>query len=265
METTINTFSKFKGYKEKRVRELLHKYNVFCGVSWGWIVVISGICSLFLLSILLRWLFGCKMILPFGCCNLILILILFVVFTILAIVKYYRARHVQKVVYGCLSHLSCYENEMHSKIELDSLRARAHDNSKEIERINCLINNLDLKCEIIDKQIRINYCKSFICTICSMSLDEYKNMIKDKVVLLQEKCSYRQSRKKYESDILLLRKMNVDLDERIKTIGEIVVDDNQILKDIDKELGSVLKSKILKSEIRLFFMDLIEIVSQIKI
>lgn len=252
METTVNTFSKFKGYKEKRVRELIRKYNVFWGVSWGWIVVICGMCDLFLLSI------------QFGKFYPHIAFIL-AVFIVLAIVKYFRARCVQKVVYGCLNYLSCYENKMRSKIELDSLRARVHDNNKEIERINCLINNLDLKCEIIDKRIRINYRKSFICTICSMSLDEYKNMIKDKVILLHEKCSYRQSQKKYESDILLLREMNVDLNKRIKTIGEIDVDDKQILKEMNEELDSVLKSEILKSEIRLFFVDLIEIVSQIKI
>ena len=37
------------------------------------------------------------------------------------------------------------------------------------------------------------------------------------------------------------------------------------IAEMNEELDSVLKSEILKSEIRLFFVDLIEIVSQIKI
>lgn len=38
METTINTFCKFKEYKEKRIREFIQKYNTFLGVPWEWML-----------------------------------------------------------------------------------------------------------------------------------------------------------------------------------------------------------------------------------
>lgn len=265
METTISTFCKFKEYKGKRVREFIYKYNVFLGVPWGWISVICGICCLLLLSNPLARLFKCEINLPFGDFYLIFLIILSLAFTILAGVKYKRSLKIQKVVYDCLNRFSCYESEICSKIELDTMRNQMQVNDNEIERLKCLIDNLDLKCEIINKILRINYCKSFICTIFSMNLDEYKKMIKNKVVLLQERCSYRQSRNKYKADIQLLKKKNEDWKKRIEIIEKTVVDDKQMLKNIDEELNSALKSKILKSEIRLFFTDLIEVVSQIKI
>lgn len=140
METTINTFGKFKEYKEKRVRELIRKYNVFLGMSWELIIVICGICCLLLLLIML---FG------FENSYLKVALILSLVFTILAIVKYRRSLQVQKVVYDCLICLSENESKICSKIELNTIRNQIQVNDNEIERLKCLIDNLDLKCEII--------------------------------------------------------------------------------------------------------------------
>lgn len=100
METTINTFCKFKEYKEKRVRELIRKYNVFLGMPWGLIIVICGICCLLLLNI------------PnFASKNsyLKVALILSSAFAILAIVKYIRSLQIQKVVYDCLN---CFSNSV---------------------------------------------------------------------------------------------------------------------------------------------------------
>ena len=301
METTINTFGKFKEYKEKRVRELIRKYNVFMGTPWGLIIVICGICCLFFFLLLLFlfnlihedysiWLF------LFENLSLLFALIISLAFTILAIVKYIRSLQVQKVVYDCLNCLSDFESEMCSKIELDTLRKQMQVNNNEIGRLTCLSENLDLKCKIINKILWINYRKSFICTLFSMNLDEYKKMIKNKTVLLQERCSYQQLQNKYKADIQLLKtknedlgkrvetiektvaddkqkSTNVDIEEtknedlgkRVETIEKTVVDDKQILKNIDEKLNSALKCKILKSEIRLFFTDLIEVVSQIKI
>lgn len=255
METTINTFGKFKEYKEKRVRELIRKYNVFLGMSWELIIVICGICCLLLLLIML---FG------FENSYLKVALILSLVFTILAIVKYRRSLQVQKVVYDCLICLSLVESKICSKIELNTIRNQIQVNDNEIERLKCLIDNLDLKCEIINKILRINYRKSFICTIFSMNLDEYKKMIKNKTVLLQERYSYRQSQNKYKADIQLLETKNEELNKRVEIIEKTGGDDKQILTNIQVKLDSGLKSKILKSEVRLLFTDLIEVVSQIK-
>jgi hypothetical protein len=99
METTINTFGKLKEYKEKRVRELIRKYNVFLGIPWGLIIVICGICCLFFFLLLLFlfnlihedysiWLF------LFENLSLLFALIISLAFTILAIVKYIRSLQV---------------------------------------------------------------------------------------------------------------------------------------------------------------------------
>lgn len=148
-------------------------------------------------------------------------------------------------------------------------------NDNEIVRLTYLNDNLDLKCKIINRILWINYRKSFIYTIFSMNLDEYKKMIENKTVLLQERCSYRQSQNKYKADIQLFKTKNEDLAKRIEIIEKTVVDDKQKLTNVNKELKSALESKtfiskiliseILKSEIILFFTDLIEVVSQIKI
>lgn len=280
METTINTFGKLKEYKEKRVRELIRKYNVFLGIPWGLIIVICGICCLFFLLLLLFlfnlihedysiWLF------LFENLSLLFALIISLAFTILAIVKYIRSLQVQKVVYDCLNCLSDFESEMCSKIELDTLRKQMQVNNNEIGRLTCLSENLDLKCKIINKILWINYRKSFICTLFSMNLDEYKKMIKNIMVLLQERSSYWESKNKYKADKLLLKTKNEDLTKRIEIIEKTVADDKQELTNVNEKLKSVLESKtvmrkifiskILKSEIRLFFTDLIEVVSQIKI
>ena len=97
-----------------------------------------------------------------------------------------------------------------------------------------------------------------------MSLDEYKKMIKDKIVLLQEKCSYRQSQHKYETDIQLLQEKNKIVDKSIHKIGEIIVDKEKILKNIDDILTLVSPSKNQKGELWLLFTDLVEVASQIK-
>lgn len=264
METTINTFCKFKEYKEKRVREFIQKYNTFLGVPWEWMLGLCGICILLLLSILaIQWWTNEKIV-SFSLYYLVLILIPIVAFTILVGVKYRCSLRVQNVVYVCLKHLSCYESTICSKIELDFLSNQMQDNNKEIERLRCLIYNLDLKCKTINRQIRMNYCKSFICTIFSMSLDEYKKMIKDKIVLLQEKCSYRQSQHKYETDIQLLQEKNKIVDKSIHKIGEIIVDKEKVLKNIDDILTLVSLSKNQKGELWLLFTDLVEVASQIK-
>ena len=148
-------------------------------------------------------------------------------------------------------------------------------NNNEIGRLTCLSENLDLKCKIINKILWINYRKSFICTLFSMNLDEYKKMIKNIMVLLQERSSYWESKNKYKADKLLLKTKNEDLTKRIEIIEKTVADDKQELTNVNEKLKSVLESKtvmrkifiskILKSEIRLFFTDLIEVVSQIKI
>lgn len=266
METTINTFCKFKEYKEKRVRELIWKYNVFLGMPWGLIIVICGICCLLLLNI------------PnFASKNsyLKVALILSSAFAILAIVKYIRSLQIQKVVYDCLNCFSDFESKICSKIEVDTLRKQMQVNDNEIVRLTYLNDNLDLKCKIINRILWINYRKSFIYTIFSMNQDEYKKMIENKTVLLQERCSYRQSQNKYKADIQLLKTKNEDLAKRIEIIEKTVVDDKQELTNVNKKLKSALESKtfiskifiseILKSEIILFFTDLIEVVSQIKI
>lgn len=98
-----------------------------------------------------------------------------------------------------------------------------------------------------------------------MNLDEYKKMIKNKTVLLQERYSYRQSQNKYKADIQLLETKNEELNKRVEIIEKTGGDDKQILTNIQVKLDSGLKSKILKSEVRLLFTDLIEVVSQIKI
>lgn len=97
-----------------------------------------------------------------------------------------------------------------------------------------------------------------------MNLDEYKKMIKNKTVLLQERYSYRQSQNKYKADIQLLETKNEELNKRVEIIEKTGGDDKQILTNIQVKLDSGLKSKILKSEVRLLFTDLIEVVSQIK-
>lgn len=265
METTINTFCKFKEYKEKRVRELIRKYNVFLGMPWGLIIVICGICCLLLLNI------------PnFASKNsyLKVALILSSAFAILAIVKYIRSLQVQKVVYDCLNCFSDFESKICSKIELETLRNQIQVNDNEIVRLTCLSNNLDLKCEIINKILRINYHKSFIYTIFSMNQDEYKKMIKNIMALLQERNSYREPQNKYKADIQLLKTKNEDLIKRVEII-KTMIDEEQKSTNINDKLKSVLESKvfmrkifiskILKGEIRLFFTDLIEVVSQIKI
>ena len=104
-----------------------------------------------------------------------------------------------------------------------------------------------------------------------MNQDEYKKMIKNIMVLLQERSSYRESQNKYKADKLLFETKNEELNKRIETVA----DDKQELTNVNEKLKSVLESKtvmrkifiskILKSEIRLFFTDLIEVVSQIKI
>lgn len=280
METTINTFGKLKEYKEKRVRELIRKYNVFLGIPWGLIIVICGICCLFFLLLLLFlfnlihedysiWLF------LFENLSLLFALIISLAFTILATIKYIRSLQIQKVLYDCLNCLSCYENKIRNKIELDTLRNQMQVNNNEIGRLTCLSDNLDLKCEIINKILRINYHKSFIILIFRMNQDEYKKMIKNIMVLLQERSSYWESQNKYKADKLLLKTKNEDLTKRIEIIEKTVADDKQELTNINEKLKSVLESKtvmrkifiskILKSEIRLFFTDLIEVVSQIKI
>lgn len=264
METTINTYCKFKEYKEKRVRELIRKYNVFLGMPWG---LISVICCLLLCAIL-----------KFGSEDsyLQVALIFSIVFTILAIVKYMRSLEIQKVIYDCLYHLSDYERVICSKIEIDTLRKQMQVNNNEIERLQCLIVNLDLKCKIINKTLRINYRKSFKGNRFSMNnLDEYKKMIKNKTVLLQERSSYRELRNKYNAEKQLLETRYEDLTKRVAIIEKNVDDDKQMLKNIDEKLKSALESKtfmnkifirgILKGEIRLFFTDLVEVVSQIKI
>lgn len=263
METTINTYCKFKEYKEKRVRELIRKYNVFLGMPWG---LISVICCLLLCAIL-----------KFGSEDsyLQVALIFSIVFTILAIVKYMRSLEIQKVIYDCLYHLSDYERVICSKIEIDTLRKQMQVNNNEIERLQCLIDNLDLKRKIINKTLRINCHKYFLRITFSMNQDEYKKMFKNIMVLLQERSSYRELRNKYNAEKQLLETRNKDLTKRVETIEKNVADDKQMLKNIDEKLKSALESKtfmnkifiwgILKGEIRLFFTDLVEVVSQIKI
>lgn len=265
METTINTFCKFKEYKEKRVRELIRKYNVFLGMPWGLIIVICGICCLLSIQFALKDKYDSFLSFVFEGSYLSFAFILSLAFTILAIVKYRCSLQVQKVVYDCLICLSENESKICSKIELNTIRNQIQVNDNEIERLKCLIDNLDLKCEIINKILRINYRKSFICTIFSMNLDEYKKMIKNKTVLLQERYSYRQSQNKYKADIQLLETKNEELNKRVEIIEKTGGDDKQILTNIQVKLDSGLKSKILKSEVRLLFTDLIEVVSQIKI
>lgn len=278
METTINTFCKFKEYKEKRVRALIREYNVFLGMTWGLIIVICGICCFFLILLFLFNLihedYSIWQIL-FENLSLLFALIISLAFTILAVVKYIRSLQVQKVVYDCLKSLSDFESGMCSKIELDTMNKQIQVNDNEIGRLTCLSENLDLKCKIINKILRINYHKSFIYTIFSMNQDEYKKMIKDIMVLLQERSCYRESQNKYKADIQLLKTKNEDLTNRIEIIEKAVADDKQELTNVNVDLKSILEcktfmrkifiSKILKSKIRLFFTDLIEVVSQIKI
>lgn len=244
-------------------------------MPWGLISVICVICCLLLLllSIQFVWGYQCDLILYFLFENLYLpfALILSLLFTILAIVKYRRSLQIQKVVYDCLYHFSSIERAICSKIEIDTLRKQMQVNNNEIERLKYLIDNLDLKCKIINKTLRINYRKSFKGNRFSMNnLDEYKKMIKNKTVLLQEKCTYRQSQNKYKADIQLLKTKNEDLTKRIEIIDKNEDDEERMLTNINYELKSALESKtlirkILKSEIRLFFTDLVEVVSQIKI
>lgn len=274
METTINTFCKFKEYKEKRVRELIRKYNVFMGTPWGLIIVICGICCLLSRQFALKDKYDSFLSFVFEGSYLSFAFILSLAFTILATIKYIRSLQIQKVVYDCLNCLSCYENKIRNKIELDTLRNQMQVNNNEIGRLTCLSDNLDLKREIINKILRINYHKSFIILIFRMKQDEYKKMIKNIMVLLQERSSYRESQNKYKADKLLLKTKNEDLTKRIEIIEKTVADDKQELTIVNEKLKSVLESKtvmrkifiskILKSEIRLFFIDLIEVVSQIK-
>ena len=232
METTINTFCKFKEYKEKRVGEFIQKYNAFCGVPWKWM---GGMCILlFLLVLIVQWWRDGKIV-SFSL-DYLVILIFISAFAFWVRYKYKCSLFVQNVVYDCLKHLSCYESTICSKIELDILRKQMQNNNREMKRLSCLIYNLDLKCETINRQIRINYCKSFISTIFSMSLDEYKKMIKDKIVLLQEKCSYRQSQHKYEMDIQLLQEENKILEEKIHKIEKNIVDDEKNIVDDEKNI-----------------------------
>lgn len=274
METTINTFCKFKEYKEKRVRELIRKYNVFLGMPWGLIIVICGICCLLSRQFALKDEHDSFLSFVFEGSYLSFAFILSLAFTILAVVKYIRSLQVQKVVYDCLNCFSDFESKICSKIELETLRNQIQVNDNEIVRLTCLSDNLDLKCEIINKILRINYHKSFIYTIFSMNQDEYKKMIKDIMALLKERNSYREPQNKYKADIQLLKTKNEDLIKRVEII-KTMIDEEQKLTNINDELKSVLESKvfmrkifiskILKGEIRLFFTDLIEVVSQIKI
>ena len=333
METTINTFCKFKEYKEKRVRELIRKYNVFLGIPWGLISVICGICCLLLYrQFALKDKHDSFLSFVFEGSYLSFALIFSLVFAILAIVKYIRSLYVQKVIYDCLYHLSDYERVICSKIEIDTLRKQMQVNNNEIKRLQCLIDNLDLKRKIINITLRINCHKYFLRITFSMNQDEYKKMLKNIMVLLQERNSYRELQNKYNAEKQLLETRNKDLTKRVETIEKNVADDKQkltnvdkektknkdltkrvetieknvaddkqkstnvdkeepknedlnkrvaiieknvdddkqMLKNIDEKLKSALESKIfiwgiLKDEIRLFFTDLVEVVSQIKI
>lgn len=89
-------------------------------------------------------------------------------------------------------------------------------------------------------------------------------MIKNIMVLLQERSSYWESQNKYKADKLLLKTKNEDLTKRIEIIEKTVADDKQELTNVNEKLKSVLESKtvmrkifiskILKSEIRLFLL-----------
>lgn len=267
METTINTFNEFKEYKEKKVREFIRNYK---GITYGWIF---GICVIVDLLLIISKFIAKVDITRVPICYLLTSIAI----TFFAWIKYYRARCIKKLVYNCLIDLSCYEDKVRSKIEIDNLKAQMKDNIKEIDQLECSIRNLDLKCEIINKTIRINYCKSFICTIFCMNLDEYKIMIKNKKALLQEKYNYRQLQNKYETDIQLLRKTNEDLNKKIKEDQSNDINKNQTIinKDIKLNLNlynkfpwnitKLLFGKNLKEEIKILFIDLVEVVSQIKI
>lgn len=227
METTINTFSKYKAYKEKRVREFIHKYNAVCWVSWGWVWSGCGICVLMLLALIVHYYTEEELVL-FSNIYLVFILIPVFVFTILAGIKYIRSLYVQNVVYDCLKHLSCYEINICYKIKLDTLRDEMQGNNREVKRLKCMIHNLDLKCKMINILIKMNYCKSFVRTKFSKSLDEYNKMIKNKELLLQEIFGYQQLTNKYNADIKLLQEENNLLNKRMQEIRGITPDKEKL-------------------------------------
>lgn len=266
MDTTINTFSKFRAYREKRVREFIQKYKNFCCVPWGWILFVGGISVLLLFLAILRYYLEDGKEAVSSHIYLVFILIPILAFTILTGVRYWRSIYIRMVVFGCLRHISCYESRMRRNVERCTLRDKGHLNEREMYRLIIMNNNLELRCELIDRLIRMKRCNIFIRTIFTLSLDKYKRKKKNREFLLQERCSYRQLQNRYLNDILLLWLENRDLNDRMEELGEIENGINQVLDEILIVIDNYRRclSGIQREEIRAFFTDLVEVVSHIK-
>lgn len=121
---------------------------------------------------------------------------------------------------------------------------------------------------MINKLIKTNNFKSFICVIFGKSLNEYREMIKDKRLFIQEIYSHRQLQNKYKTDILLLKEENDSLDSRIKNYEERAVDKKKtsllISNAINQNRWLRYMFKNTAKEILLCFTDLNKILSQIK-
>lgn len=271
MEATVNTFGKFKEYKERRVREFIKKYNCFLGISWGWFIVLFFI----LLCLAIAWgltfyVFGGikRPSITFG-----FVLIPILIFFIVSFINYKRSLHIQGAIYDCLKNFSDYESQVSSKIELEMLNNQICDIENEIMRLESLIMICDLKCETIEKLRKSNNYNSIPSIILGKSLDKYKRMIKSRNVFLLEKCSYEQAKEKYNTDVSLLRIRYIDLKSRQNNFKDKINISN-VLTELDECMKSNLDSHSFlyksqgnkyKGEIRELFFDLFEIVSQVKI
>lgn len=287
METAINSIGKFKEYKERKVRELIQKHCYFCGMTWQ---RITTICVLLLcFTCIMMPCLRNKDILSYcttshstkylqylvlyiktsnsyhihiGLCAIIFL-------TIIGYKAYQRSKdslYIQNTIYDCLDKFSNYEKYMTEKIEYEILKKQIQDNDKEIWKLKYLVKNIKLKNNSIDGLIKSNYHKP---TIPSMGPEHYIKMVEKKETLEFEKCRNQQLTNKYIVSEKLLKSENSRLKNRKKTSKYKAYSRKLILIDINECIKSTNNDnphyENLKNEIRILFIDLIDVVSNIKI
>lgn len=179
--------------------------------------------------------------------------------------KYYLYLQIQSIIYSCLEKMSEYEKTIYNQIEKSNCESQIQYNEHEIAVSECFEKNLTLKCENIDIlcQNPNSKCLSASCA------NKCKNRIKKNNFFLQEKYNTQQQKNKSSLTVNLLKSKNQILKTRMERIVDTSFEDKQILQPIEnvlhlKYVNKYQKEKI-KGEMKILILDLMEVVSQIKI
>lgn len=185
---------------------------------------------------------------------------------LLAYKKAKRSLTVQGIVYDCLKKLSNYEKNIADKIEFDILDESFKANNHEIEKNKRLIEIINFRIETCKQSIESDVPET---KTHGKNVDEYNKII-NKQELFAQRYNHMQTKSKYATNIALLTDKGTLLKERRDSITRAKVNIDAIISEIESIVTSAAaiyrkKQEVISKEMKILFIDLIYVVSNIKI